>query len=41
MFEVIDHDADLGVLFSVRGDRPAEEITEDLLHVLATSRTSA
>ena len=41
MFEVIDHYADAGVLFPVRGDRPAEEVTEDLLHALATLRASA
>jgi adenylate kinase family enzyme len=41
MYEVIDHYADAGVLFPVRGDRPAEEVTDDLLHALATIRTSA
>jgi adenylate kinase len=41
MFEVIDHYADAGVLFPVRGDRPAEAVTEELLHALATLRTSA
>ena len=41
MFEVVDHYADAGVLFPVRGDRPAEEVTEDLLRALATLRTSA
>jgi adenylate kinase len=36
MYEVIDHYADAGVLFPVRGDRPAEEVSRDLLHALAT-----
>jgi adenylate kinase len=36
MYEVIDHYADAGVLFPVRGDRPAEEVSQDLLHALAT-----
>ena len=36
MFEVIDYYADNGVLFSVRGDKPAEEVTADLLQVLGT-----
>jgi len=36
MYEVIDHYADSGVLFPVRGDRSAEEVTEDLLHALGT-----
>jgi len=40
MYEVIDHYAEDGVLFSVRGDRPAEEVTEDLLRALATIRAS-
>ncbi len=36
MFEVIDYYADNEVLFSVRGDKPAEEVTADLLEVLGT-----
>lgn len=36
MYEVIDHYADAGVLFPVRGDRPAEDVSQDLLHALAT-----
>jgi adenylate kinase len=40
MYEVIDHYADNGVLYSVRGDKPAEEVTEDLLRSLATIRAS-
>jgi adenylate kinase len=35
MFEVIDHYAEAGALFSVRGDRGADEVTADLLHALA------
>jgi adenylate kinase len=41
MYEVIDHYAESGVLFPVRGDRSAEEVTEDLLHALATISTPA
>jgi adenylate kinase len=41
MYEVIDHYADARVLFPVRGDRPAEEVTADLVRALATIRTSA
>jgi adenylate kinase len=40
MYEVIDHYADAGVLFPVRGDRPAEAVTEDLIHALATIAAS-
>jgi hypothetical protein len=40
MYEVIDHYADAGVLVPVRGDRPAEDVTEDLLRALASLRTS-
>jgi adenylate kinase len=36
MYEVIDHYAEAGVLFPVRGDRSADEVSEDLLHALAT-----
>jgi adenylate kinase len=39
MYEVIDHYAEAGVLFPVRGDRVAEEVTEDLLHALARLST--
>jgi adenylate kinase len=35
MYEVIDYYADNKVLFSVRGDLPAEEVTADLLQVLS------
>jgi adenylate kinase len=40
MYEVIDHYADHGVLSSIRGDKPAEEVTEDLLRSLSTIRAS-
>jgi adenylate kinase len=38
MYEVIDHYAEAGVLFPVRGDRDADAVTADLLHALATIR---
>ena len=38
MYEVIDHYAEQDVLYSVRGDKPAEEVTEDLLRALALNR---
>jgi adenylate kinase len=38
MYEVIDHYADNKELFSVRGDKPPEEVTADLLRALGTSR---
>jgi adenylate kinase len=34
MFEVVDHYADQGILSAVRGDKPADEVTEDLLRVV-------
>lgn len=40
MYEVIDHYADQDVLYSVRGDKPAEEVTADLLRALALDRAS-
>ena len=40
MYEVVDHYADAGVLYPVRGDKPAEDVTQDLLHALATIRAS-
>jgi adenylate kinase len=40
MYEVIDHYAEQNVLYSVRGDKPAEEVTEDLLRALALNRAS-
>jgi adenylate kinase len=40
MYEVIDHYADNDVLFSVRGDKPAAEVTADLLRVLRSTRTT-
>jgi adenylate kinase len=40
MYEVIDHYADNDVLFSVRGDKPAAEVTADLLRVLRATRTT-
>jgi adenylate kinase len=40
MFEVIDHYADHDVLFSVRGDKPPEEVTADLLHVLGAGKSA-
>jgi adenylate kinase len=36
MYEVIDYYADRGVLCSVRGDKPVEDVTEDLLGALGT-----
>jgi adenylate kinase len=41
MYEVIDHYADAGVLFPVRGDRAAEDVTADLVHALKSIRASA
>jgi adenylate kinase len=38
MYEVIDHYADRGVLYSVRGDADADTVTQDLLQALATLR---
>ncbi len=40
MYEVIDHYADHQVLFSVRGDKPADEVTADLLRALGVTRTA-
>lgn len=40
MYEVIDHYADHKVLFSVRGDKPADEVTADLLRALGASRAA-
>lgn len=40
MYEVIDHYAEQDVLYSVRGDKPAEEVTDDLLRALALDRAS-
>ena len=40
MFEVIDYYAGHDVLFSVRGDQPAEEVTAELLRLIA-SRSAA
>lgn len=40
MYEVIDYYADNKVLFSVRGDNPAEEVTADLLRALGASRAA-
>ena len=37
MYEVVDHYAESGRLFPVRGDRVADEVTEELLRALATS----
>ena len=33
MYEVVDHYAETGVLCAVRGDRPIDEVTADLLRV--------
>lgn len=41
MYEVIDHYAENGVLYPVRGDADADAVTEDLLHALATIRAKA
>jgi adenylate kinase len=41
MYEVVDHYADLGVLYPVRGDVPAEVVTEELLRALASIRAGA
>jgi adenylate kinase len=38
MFEVVDHYAERGVLYPVRGDVDADTVTQDLLHALATIR---
>lgn len=40
MYEVIDHYADHQVLHSVRGDKPAEQVTADLLRALGVSRAA-
>ena len=40
MFEVIDHYADHNVLFSVRGDKPAGEVTADLLRALGPAQSA-
>ena len=40
MYEVIDHYSDAGVLFPVRGDQSADEVTRELLQALASSRSS-
>jgi adenylate kinase len=37
MFEVIDHYADTGVLCAVAGDRPMDEVTDELLRVTSRS----
>jgi adenylate kinase len=34
MFEVVDHYADAGVLHAVRGDRPVDEISAELLRLI-------
>jgi adenylate kinase len=34
MFEVIDYYADRGVLNTIQGDRPMDEVTEELMHVI-------
>lgn len=34
MFEVVDHYADRGILSAVPGDKPADEVTDDLLRVV-------
>ena len=41
MFEVVDHYAGTGVLRSVRGDRPVDELTEDLLRSIRTRAPAA
>lgn len=38
MFEVIDYYADNKILFSVRGDQSPEEITTELLRLIATTK---
>ncbi len=40
MYEVIDHYADHRVLHSVRGDKPAEQVTADLLRALGVSKAA-
>lgn len=35
MYEVIDYYTDRGVLSTVRGDRPVDEVTEELMHAIA------
>jgi adenylate kinase len=38
MYEVIDHYAERGVLYSIRGDADADTVSEDLLQALASLR---
>lgn len=40
MYEVIDHYADHRVLSSVRGDKPADEVTADLLRALGVTKAA-
>ena len=35
MYDVVDHYADDGPLFSVRGDQPADDVTDELMGALA------
>ncbi len=35
MYEVVDHYAERGALCAVRGDRPIDEVTQELLHAIA------
>ena len=41
MYEVVDHYAEKGVLYPVRGDADVDTVTQDLLHALATLRATA
>ncbi len=36
MYEVVDYYADRGVLNTVRGDHPVEQVTDELLHAIAS-----
>jgi adenylate kinase len=37
MYEVVDHYAERGALCAVRGDRPIDEVTQELLHAIAVA----
>jgi adenylate kinase len=40
MYEVVDHYAERGALCAVRGDRPIDEVTSDLLHAASVADKS-
>ncbi len=37
MYEVVDHYAERGALCAVRGDRPIDDVTQELLHAIAVA----